>query len=159
VLDQVVRHLRVLWRADSIIADIHLRALASRSRLISLAGLIAVFGLVMLNVAGYLALGQVWGQVWAAVAMGLLDFSLSGLLLLAGARSKPGRELELAHEVRKMALGRLEDDLSEVQAELVGLRTSLTRLVRHPLDAALPALIGPLTSIVLQSLKKRREKS
>ena len=159
MLDQLARHLRVLWRADSIIADIHLRALATRSRLVSLAGLIAVFGLVMLNVAGYLALGQVWGQTWAAVAMGLLDFSVSGLLLLATARAKPGRELELAHEVRKMALSRLEDDLSQVQAELVGLRSSLTRLVKHPLDAALPALIGPLTGVVLQALKKRRERS
>lgn len=159
MLDRLARHLRVLLRADSIIADIHVRMLATRSRLISLAGLIAVFGLVMLNVAGYFALGQLWGQTWAAVAMGLIDFSISGLLIVVAARSKPGRELELAHEVRKMALTRLEEDLAAVQAELVGLRTSLTRIVKHPLDAALPALIGPLAAIVLQSLKRRREKT
>jgi len=148
--DNLVRHVRVLWRAESIIADIHMRVLLGRSRLISLAGLIAVFGLVMLNVAGYLALGQVWGQVWAAVAMGLIDFSIAVVLVLISMRSKPGRELELAHEVRDMALSRLESDVSAVQA-------NLTRLVRHPLDVALPALIAPLGSIVLKSLKKRRE--
>ena len=164
--DHLVRNLRILWRAESIIADIHLHLLLSRSRLISFAGLIAVFGLVMLNVAGYLALGQLWGQVWAAVAMGLIDFSLTVLLVLIAMRSKPGRELELAHEVRDMALSKLENDVSAVQTELVALRnefrearSNLMRFVKHPLDAALPALIGPLTSIVLKSLKKRREES
>src|SRR5512136_3187470 len=127
--DNIVRHLRILWRAESIIADIRLHLLMSRSRLISLAGLIAVFGLVMLNVAGYLALGQVWGQPWAAAAMGLIDFLICGLLVVVAMQSKPGRELELAHEVRDMALSRLENDVSAVQAELVSLRTSLTRMV------------------------------
>jgi len=163
-VDNVVRHLRVLWRAESIIADIRLHVLAARSRLVSLAGLIAVFGLVMLNVAGYLALGQLWGQAWAAVAMAGIDFVIAGLLVFVAIQSKPGRDLELAHEVRDMALSTLENDVSAVQAELVALRndfrdarSNLTRFVKHPLDAALPALIGPLGSILLQSLKKRRE--
>ena len=143
-----IRHLRILWRAESIIADIHLRLLLSRSRLLSLAGLIAVFGLVMLNVAGFLALGQVWGQVWAAVAMGVIDLFICAVLVLVAMRARPGRELDLAHEVRDMALDRLEGDVAD-----------LSRFVKHPLDAALPALIGPLTSIVVKSLKKRREET
>jgi hypothetical protein len=166
MLDNLVRHLRILWRADSIIADIYFRLLVTRSGLISFASLIAVFGLLMLNVAGYLALGQIWGQIWAAVAMSLIDFIISVLLVVIAARSKPGRELDLALEVRGIALRGLENEASAVQAELVALRdelrdakASLTRFVKHPLDTALPALIGPLGGILLKTLKKPHERS
>jgi hypothetical protein len=162
-MDNLVRHLRILWRADTIIADIYLRLLVTRSGLVSFAGLIAVFGLLMLNLAGYLALEQVWGRVWAAVAMGLIDFFISLLLIVIAARTKPGRELDLALEVRSIALRGLENEAAAVQAELVALRDefravkeNLTRFVKHPLDTALPALIGPLGNLVLNSVKKRR---
>jgi outer membrane protein TolC len=59
-----------------------------------------------------------------------------------------------------------EAEAAAVQAELVALRdefrdarANLARLVKHPLDTALPALIGPLGSMVLKSLKKRHEPS
>ena len=166
MMDNLVRHLRILWRADSIIADTYFRLLVTRSGLISFAGLIAVFGLLMLNVAGYLALGQIWGQIWAAVVMALIDFVISFLLVAVAARSKPGRELDLALEVRGMALRGLEAEASALQAELVALRdefrdarANLARFVKHPLDTALPALIGPLGSLVIKSLKKRHEAS
>jgi hypothetical protein len=165
-MDNLVRHLRILWRADSIIADIYLRLLVTRSGLISFAGLIAVFGLLMLNVAGYLALEQIWGRVWAAVAMSLIDFVISLLLVMIAARTKPGRELDLALEVRGIALRGLEHEASAVQAELVALRdefhdvkAKLTRFVKHPLDTTLPTLIGPLGSILLKALKKPHERS
>jgi hypothetical protein len=166
MMDSLVRHLRILWRADSIIADIYLRLLVNRSGLISFAGLIAVFGLLMLNVAGYLALEQIWGRVWAAVAMSLIDFVISLLLVMIAARTKPGRELDLALEVRGIALRGLENEASAVQAELVALRdefhdlkANLTRFVKHPLDTTLPTLIGPLGSILLKALKKPHERS
>jgi hypothetical protein len=128
--------------------------------------LIAVFGLLMLNLAGYLALEQVWGRVWAAVAMGLIDLVISLLLIAIAARTKPGRELDLALEVRGIALRGLENEAASVQAELVALRDefrgvkeNLTRFVKHPLDSALPALIGPLGTLVLKSIKKQRASS
>jgi hypothetical protein len=166
MIDNVVRHLRILWRADSIIADIYLRLLVTRSGLLSFAGLIAVFGLVMLNVAGYLALGQQWGQIWAAVAMALIDFVISLVLVVIAARTKPGRELDLALEVRGIALHGLQNEAAALQAELLAFRNelrdakaNLVRFVKHPLDSALPALIGPLGRIVLKSMKKGPEPS
>ena len=164
MMDNVVRHLRILWRADSIIADIYLRLLVTRSGLISFAALISVFGLLMLNVAGYLALEQMWNRIWAAAAMGLADFIVALLLIVAAMRSKPGRELDLALEVRGIALRGLETEASAVQAELLAVRdefrdakANLARFIKHPLDTALPALIAPLGGIVLKSLKKQRD--
>ena len=158
-MQDLARYLRILWRADKIIADIHLRRLLTRTGLVSFAGLIAAFGLLMLNVAGYLALGQIWGQPWAAAAMGLFDFGVSLGLVLLATRSKPSHELELALEVRSMAVQGLEAEVAALHAELAAVRTELTTLVRHPLDSALPALIGPLTGIILKSLKSSRERT
>ncbi|HLN11210.1 MAG TPA: phage holin family protein [Xanthobacteraceae bacterium] len=161
MMDNIVRHLRVLWRADSIIADIRFRVLLRRSGLIAFASLIAVFGLFMLNVAGYFALEQFWGPIWAAAVVSLIDFVVALVLVLIAARSNPGHELDLALEVRGLAMRGLEDEAQSVQASLValhdeirGVSTALTGFVRHPLDAALPALIGPLTNILLKALKK-----
>jgi hypothetical protein len=166
MMDNVVRHLRILWRADTIIADIYLRLLVTRSGLVAFAGLVAVFGLLMLNLAGYLALEQVWGRISAAVAMGLVDLVLALVLIMIAARTKPGRELDLALEVRGIALRGLEDEAAAVQAELVALReefrdakASLTRFVKHPLDTALPALVGPLGNLVLRTLKRQHDRS
>jgi len=77
--------------------------------------------------------------------------------------ARPGRELELAHEVRRSALDALEAEARVVQQELVGLRdevgrirTSVARFIDHPLDAALSGLVVPLASAVVRSLKKSK---
>jgi hypothetical protein len=91
----------------------------------------------------------------------MLDFGLAIILLLIAAWINPGRELELAVEVRQSALDALEADARSVQREVTALRdelykisSALTGLVNHPLDAVLAGLIVPLTSMLLKSLKK-----
>ncbi|MBZ0147602.1 MAG: phage holin family protein [Pseudorhodoplanes sp.] len=161
MMDSVVRNLHVLWRAESIIADIQLRNVLKRSGLKTLAALIAFFGLVMLNVTGFFGFEYFWGRVWAAAAVSGLDFGLAVILLLIAAWVKPGRELDLAKEVRQSALAALEADASSVQSEVVALRDEIRKIrsalmgfVNHPLDTVLPALIVPLASVLIKSLKK-----
>ena len=67
MIDNIVRDLQVLGKADSLIGKIWLNVMARRFGLFALAGLVAVFGLGMANVAGFYALQQSWGPVWAAV--------------------------------------------------------------------------------------------
>src|SRR5208282_4462753 len=100
MIDNVLRNLRVLWRAESIVAEIRLHVIAARSGLRAFAGLIALFGLAMLNLAGYFALARWWEPVWAASAVAVVDFAVAGVLVLVAAQMKPGRELDLAVEVR-----------------------------------------------------------
>ena len=52
----MLRHIRVLWRLESGIAEGRIRLIVRRSVLLVLAGLTALFGLGMLNVAAFLAL-------------------------------------------------------------------------------------------------------
>ena len=53
--DNVVKHLRALWRTDRIIADIRLRQMLTSLGLRAFAALIAAFGLLMLELAAYFA--------------------------------------------------------------------------------------------------------
>jgi hypothetical protein len=69
MIDHLLRDLQVLRKADLLIAKIWLNVLVRRIGLVALAGLIAVFGLGMANVAGFYALQASIGAVWAATVV------------------------------------------------------------------------------------------
>ena len=50
------------------------------------AGLIAVFGLLMLNVSVFFAIEQHFGRVWSAAFVALSDFIVAGIILAVSAR-------------------------------------------------------------------------
>lgn len=161
MMDNVIRNLQVLWRADTIIADIHLRMLLTKSGLRAFAALIAAFGLLMLNVTAFFALEQYWGRVWAAAAVSGADLLVALILVLIAARARPGRELDLALEVRRSALDALEAEARVVQQELSGMRdeigkirTTVTQFINNPLDAALSSLVVPLAGALVRTLRR-----
>ena len=69
MMDGLVRNLRVLWRAESIIAEIQLRRALTRSGLRGLAVLLAGFAFLMLNLAGFFVLERIWDPAWASAAL------------------------------------------------------------------------------------------
>lgn len=91
-MDNLVRNLRVLWRADSILADIKLRQVLFRSGVNAFAALIAVFGLLMMEFAAYFALVQFWNAILAATTLGLGNFVIAMLLTLIASRRGHGRD-------------------------------------------------------------------
>ena len=64
--ENIVTHLRVLWRTDRIIADIRMQHPLVSMGLRALAALIAAFGLLMLELVAYFALVQFWNAISAA---------------------------------------------------------------------------------------------
>ncbi|TIV21449.1 MAG: hypothetical protein E5V90_35600, partial [Mesorhizobium sp.] len=58
----------------------------------------------MVNIAGFYALQVSIGEAWAAAAVALIDIVIAAIVLLVASKSRPGPELELAFEVRKMAV-------------------------------------------------------
>ncbi len=153
-LDNAVRNLRVLWRADSIIADIHLRTLLARSGIFVFAALIATGGVLMLGIAAYLALSQLWGPIWAAVAVGGGNIVVAGIAAVIAGAIKPGRDLEFANEIHKSAIEALAADLREAEGEV----KAIANAVRHPFDSALPALLVPVVGSLLKGLRSDRGK-
>ena len=158
IMDRFINNLRVLWRADSAIADIRLRHALARSGFSAVAALIAVFGLLMLELAAYFALLQVWGAIASAVTLGLVNFAVAGLLFLIAAYQKPGRELDLANEIHKSAVEALQADARLLQSEWAAFGSA----VRHPMDSALgalPTLIVPLASLLINTLRKPKDEA
>jgi multisubunit Na+/H+ antiporter MnhG subunit len=161
MMDNLVRNLRVLWRAEAIIADIRFQQMMKRSSLKGIAALLGAFAFLMGNLALFFALEQAWGAIWAAALIGLANLLLTIILLVVAERSKPGREMELALEVRNTALQSLETDAQAIQQQLTefrdevrGVREAVVGFVRHPLDSVLPSMLVPLAGAVIKGLKK-----
>ena len=151
-MHRVFRHLRVLWRAESAVTEARLRMLVRRVVLLALAGLIAMFGLCMLNAAAFLALEKLWGPIWAAIAAALGDFVLAAAVAGIAAALRPSAELNAATELRQAAIDGIE-------AEFADLRDKLpwrSHRPFSPLDVALPAILIPLITAIIRGLRKTK---
>lgn len=144
--DNVAKHLRVLWRTDRIIAEIRLRQLLTTMGLRAFAALIAAFGLLMLELAAYFALIQIWSAIAAAAILGASNFAIAAILFAIAGRPPSGRDLELASEVHGSSVEALQLEARALHAELSG-------VIHHPLNGMLP-LIVPLITIILRSLRR-----
>src|SRR5208283_5223151 len=129
MIDDLVRDLHLLQKADSLIGKIWLKVMARRFGLFIFAGLIAVFGLGMTNVAGFYALQVPVGPIWAAVIVAIADFVLATIVMLLARNSAPGPEIELA------------------------------LVVRNPLDAATHKLLIPAAISIIKGLRSKKEQA
>jgi hypothetical protein len=162
MIQNIIRHFHDLLHAEKLIADLRLRQFAARTFVKAFAGLVAVFGLVMLNLACFFAIENRIGNVWAAGSVGAIDFVVAGLLML-GARTWPQpRELKLATEIQDSAMEglagearQIQEQLAAVRSEITAIRTSLSNVAKHPLDEALRHLIVPLAAVVARSFERK----
>lgn len=151
-MEHFARSLKVAWQAEHLLRKNEFRLGAQKLQLNALAGLVAVFGLVMLSLAVFFALVPYWGQALAALTVGGIDLVLAGVLAAYAGALKPAAEVEMVKEVRDMALSDLEEEIALAEAELVALRGDVRKFIRHPLDTLLPGAIGPLLGAVTRGL-------
>ena len=163
MLDDLVRDLQVLWKANSLIGRIWLNVMARRLALFVFAALIAVFGLGMANVSGFYALQVSLGLVWAAAVVAIVDFFLAAIVLTFASRVQPGSEIELAHEVRKMAIASLQSDSADIKLAIDSLRQdirqtkdSIAGFVHDPLSGAAERLLVPAALSLLKGLRSKK---
>jgi hypothetical protein len=164
MIDDLVRDLQVLWKADSVIARIWVHVVARRFGLFALAGLIATFGLGMGNVAGFYGLQPAWGPVWAAAIVAVADLVLAGIVLLLGRSARPGPEIELALDLRRMAVESVQADAQDLKlaAEALGqqvrqTRDSIAGLIHHPFDTATEKLLIPAALSLIRGLRSKKD--
>jgi hypothetical protein len=164
MLDNILRDLQVLWKADSLIGRIWLNVMARRFGLFALAGLVAVFGLGMANVAGFYGLQQSWGPVWAAAIVAAADLVLALVIVLAGRSVQPGPEIELALDVRKMAIDAIQADADDLKGTLGLLgqqirqtKDAIAGFAQHPLSAATEQLLIPAVVSMLRGLRAKKD--
>lgn len=166
MIDNFVRDLHLLWKADSLIGKIWLTVTARRLGLYAFAGLIAVFGLGMINVAGFYAFEASLGPVWAASLVALGDFVLAAIIMLIGRSSAPGPELDLAFDVRKMAIESLQADALDLKAtidtltqEIQDTKNRIVGIVHNPLDAATQQLLIPAALSIIRGLRAKKDRA
>jgi len=164
MIDNLVRDLQVLRKADFLIGKIWLGVLARRFGLFAFAGLIAVFGLGMANVAGFYALQVSAGPIWGAAIVAFVDLVIAAIVLLVAANARPGREIELAFDVRKMAIDAIQADtrdlkltIEAVSQEVKDVRANITQLVQNPLDVAAQKLLIPAALSILKGFRSKKE--
>ncbi len=164
MIDDLVRDLQLLWKADSIIAKIWAQVMARRLGLFALASLIGVFGLAMANVAGFYGLQPALGPVWSAAVMAVLDFAITAIVLLLARSAHPGREIELALDLRRIAVDSVQADAQELRDAIEGLgqeirhtRESIASFMHHPLDAAAEKLLIPAALSLIRGLRTKKD--
>jgi len=164
MIDNLVRDLKLLWKADTLIARVWADGIARRIGFLAFAALIAAFGLGMANIAGFYALQPPVGPVWAGAIVAMADFALSlGILLVAG-HSGSGREIELAFKVREMAFDALQADTRDLKAGVDGLALEMRNakqvvvgLAHNPLDVAAQKLLIPAALSIIKGLRARKQ--
>ena len=156
-MEHIVRSLKTVWRTERILGKNEFRLMVKKLQLNLLAGVVALFGLVMLSLALFFTLVPHWGQALSALAVGGLELVIAVVLIsYSGSLSSPV-ELEMVREMRDMALQDVEEEVALAQAELVSLKEELHRFIRNPVDSLLPALIGPLLSAVTRALSASKK--
>jgi hypothetical protein len=163
MIDDLLRDLQLLWKADSVIAKIWIHVTARRFGLFALAGLIATFGLGMANVAAFYALQPAWGSVWTAAIVAVADLVLAGIVLLLGRSARPGPEVELALDLRRIAVESVQADAQDLKLTVDALgqeirqtRDSIAGLIHHPLDTATEKLLIPAALSIIRGLRSKK---
>jgi len=164
MIDNLVRDIQILWKADALIGKIWLHVMARRFGLFAFAALIAVFGLGMANVAGFYGLQEKWGPVWAAALVAVADFIIAGIVLLVGRSAQPGPELDLALDVRKMALESIQTDARDLKVtvdtlgqEVRQAKESIAGFVHNPLSMATDKLLVPAAISIIRGLRSKKD--
>jgi hypothetical protein len=145
--ENVIKHLRALWRTDRMIAEIRMRHMLIGLGLRAFAALIAAFGLLMLELSAYFELVQIWSAISAAAILGAVNFAIAAVLFLIAGRPPSGRELELATEIHGSSIDALQIEARTLQSQVSG-------AIHNPLNSVLPLLIVPLITIIIKSLRK-----
>ena len=163
MIDNLVRDFQVLRKADILIGRIWVSVIARRFALLTFAGLIAVFGLGMANVAGFYALQASVGPVWAATIVAVVDLAIAAIVLAIAVNSGPGPELELAVDVRKMAMDAIQTDARDLKLtvdalgqQIADTKATIASFVHNPLDVAAQKLLVPAALSIIRGMRSKK---
>jgi len=163
MIDNLVRDFQVLHKADILIGRIWLNVIARRFALFAFAGLIAVFGLGMANIAGFYALQASVGSVWAAALVAIVDLAIAAIVWMVAINSRPGPEIDLALDVRKMAVEAIQTDSRDLKLTIDALgqeirdaKATIVGFVHNPLDVAAQKLLVPAALSIIRGMRSKK---
>jgi hypothetical protein len=158
-MEHLGQNFKVLWRSEQLLRKHELRQFSQKIFFKALAGLVAIFGLVMLSLAAFFALVPFCGNSLAALFVGSFDIVLSGILVMYAKSLKPTTEAKLIREMRDKALDDIEEKVTRAEAEFVALKDNVSKLIRNPVDSLMHFTLGPLLSAVVRSMRSSKKQS
>ena len=156
-MEHFVRSLKVFWRSERMLSQNEFRLMAQKVQCNALAGLVALFGLVMLSLSIFFALVPSFGEALAALTIAGIDLLLAGVLVAYARTLKTSSEIAMVVEVRDLALADMESEVTRAEAEVSALKKEVQKFVRNPFESLLPMAIGPLVGVVAQGLRSQEK--
>jgi|TARA_B100000614_G_scaffold253890_1_gene268405 hypothetical protein len=151
-------NVRKLAEAELYRAELEARRLARRLSLVGIAVFIALFAVIMLIVAGFLYLSELYGYPLGALITGGVLTVLAFVALVFAARA-PGRadrlELELANQTIAQARAEVKRDFDTIERTLNDLTLGVLGLVKGG-SGSLPLITIIVGAIAAMSPALRR---
>lgn len=151
-------NIRKLAEAELFRAELEARRLARKLSLVGIAVLIALFAVVMLIIAGFLALSEIYGYPLGALITGGVLTALAFIALLIAAKV-PGRadrlEIELANSAILQARAEVKRDFNAIERTLNDLSLGLLGIVKGS-TGSLPLITIIIGAIAAMSPVLRR---
>ena len=157
-MNRIGRDLLIILRAEQLIARRRMAVMRARTGILAVAGLIAGMGLIMLNVAAFLALETYLSGTNAALVVALANLSLGLILTVVAHRVSADRELEQVTELRDLAIEDLETELHDAARQARELADNVRRIAHDPLSTIAPSLAAPVLGLLLR-LARRSDKA
>lgn len=151
-MQTLTKSVKVLFKAERILARERLFHEVFKSQFKALAVLIAIIGVVMLSVSLFFALSVSFGSAVAALIVGVADIGLAGIILFATSSMKLGRTYEMAQTIRDGAINDIEADVLDIADELKAVRADINALVHRPPAAIVPHMVVPAIEAALKGL-------
>ena len=158
-MDEVMIKLKILARAELMLAKANLRRTAVRGSLVGIALGLVLLAALMLNIGLYELFTDRYGPASGAFLVALLNVGLALLAMLATRLIRPGPEIAMVEEIREMALAELSTDVGEVRDDFLKIRDDIEN-IRTGFTAFTSgggtsiASLMPLITLAIDALKR-----
>lgn len=153
-MNRISRNISIIIKAERLIAQRRVAVMMRQTGFMAAAGIAAAIGLVLLNVAAYIALSESIDPALAALLIALANFFIAILLILMAKKSSGESEIAAVSEVRDIALEDLEFELNAAGQEIKSAAQNLRSMARDPFGSVAPGIMTALASALLRYFKK-----
>ncbi len=151
-VQNLIESTRLVVRAEVMITEIKLLTYARKIAFTVIGILTGLMALAFINVAAFVYLQSLWGPVLTPLAVGLANFAFAALALIGASSAKPGPELAMAEELRKLSASTLE---SAVQGGSSGI--GLLGTSSGTRNSNVAALVLPSVISIIRTIRKTRQ--
>ncbi|MGI9368178.1 MAG: phage holin family protein [Ruegeria sp.] len=156
-MSRISRNVSIILRTERLIAQRNLTVIVKRTGFFAAAGLAAGLAVIMLNVAGYLALSEMMSKPLAALVVAMVNVLVAIILAaLANSFSAQADTAPVA-ELRDIAISDIESEVQDALAEARRTAKDLQQMSRDPLGAIAPGLVGVIVNALLKHLKSAKK--